>query len=384
MLFDTERSVQNLGRSPLPDEWHAKLTQLASHYGHPAVSTFHALLPLVVAGQLRASDFTQDGMHPVYWPRGTDLGNVYVSYIADALAYAVAPDAVTHHERLWTGRRGRVDAPLNSRSRRQHSRHLWESIASEQSSLRRPVRSDANGLEQVQVMPLPEPLSEEVDDLRGVRCYGWAGRSVAKKGGNRGAWPKSVVSGVAWTGDGLNASGWAFTNVEVAYNGHAWLPLAKRSKKPGLTSVTPGDSFLVSVDTSLKEEEGSQAAARVSGGNATEGVDAMTSPSSSMVPVLQVTYLESYEQVGILHVACAQECTCQPLRIDTLQPRRRFATLSTALSGAVTRSERCILRVSNVSPPPKGNTSRTKVKLVSLAVLSKQGSAARAHGPHGR
>ena len=69
MLFDPERSVANLGRSPLPDPWHSELGRLARHYGYAAVSTFHALAPLVITGQLNASAFTQDGMHPIYWPR---------------------------------------------------------------------------------------------------------------------------------------------------------------------------------------------------------------------------------------------------------------------------------------------------------------------------
>ena len=381
MLFDPERSVSNLGRAPVPDEWHGKLAQLAGHYGHASVSTFHALMPLVVTGQLNASDFTQDGMHPIYWPRGTDLGHVYVSYIADALAFAIDPSAVSLHTRLWTGRRRQ--APLsNLLSRRRHSASLWAQIASEQ---RRLVTGRASGktagdgeaVGRTGVGALPPPLSSEVDELRGVRCYGWAGRSVAHKGGNRGAWPKAVVSGVAWTGDGLNGSGWALTNVEVMYNGQRWVPLAKRSKKPGLTSVTPGDAFEVAVDTSLREEaQAAASAAKSSSGSVSEpSARHGEAASTALVPVLQVTYLESYEQVGVLRVTCVRACSCQPLRVDTLEPKRRFATLSTALSGPVTRSPRCVLRVMNESPQPAGNASRTKVKVVSLAVLSKQASA---------
>ena len=315
-------------------------------------------------------------------PGGTDLGHVYVSYIADALAFAVDPMTVTHHDRLWTGRK--VAPPRNLKSRRNHASNLWAQIASAQ----REPRGEGGAADGAGVVAtshvLPAPLSREVDQLRGVRCYGWAGRSVAKKGSNRGAWPKSVVSGVAWAGDGLNSSGWAFTNVEVMFDGQRWVPLAKRSKKPGLTSVTPGDSFEVAVDTSLREE--ADAASPPTGGAtgyarqpnhediAAASLVSSSRPSSAsvVVPVLQVTFLESYEQVGILRVSCVRACTCAPLHVDTLQPRRRFATLSTALSGPVTRAERCVLRVTNESPAPMGNASRTKVKLVSLAVLSKQ------------
>ena len=70
-------------------------------------------------------------------------------------------------------------------------------------------------------------------------------------------------------------------------------------------------------------------------------------------------------------VECHEGCTCKPLTVDTLVPQRRFATLNTAVSGAVSRAARCVLRVSNTSPPPAdGVAPRSKVKLVSLAVLS--------------
>lgn len=161
---------------------------------------------------------------------------------------------------------------------------------------------------------------------------------------------------------------------QVTFNGQRWEPLAKRSKKPGLTSVTPGDAFEVAVDTSLREEEEPAGSA-----TAADRVIEAASPlapakkaATRFEPVLQVTFLESYEQVGILRITCVRACSCKPLRVDTLKPQRRFATLSTALSGPVTRSSRCVLRVVNDSPQPIGNASRTKVKVVSLAVLSKQ------------
>ena len=238
---------------------------------------------------------------------------------------------------------------------------------------------------------LPAPLSSAVNDLRGVRCYGWAGRGVEKKSGNRGAWMRAVVSGVAFGPHGEyvvydSASGarqgWAFTNVEVAWNGSAWLPLAKRSKKPGLTSVVPGDSFLVRVDTSLSEVVETRDVTTAAPGTPDAGTHpdeprsdvasaAAAAPATS-VPVLQLTYLESYEQVGIVRVECTSGCECKPTRVDTLRPRRRFATLSTALTGPVSRSAGCVVRITNVSPPPNADGSRTKVKLVSLAVLAQR------------
>lgn len=69
VLLDPERAPRNLALAPFPDPWHMQLERLATHYGHAAVSMLHMLLPLVVRGALRASDFTQDGIHPIYWPR---------------------------------------------------------------------------------------------------------------------------------------------------------------------------------------------------------------------------------------------------------------------------------------------------------------------------
>ena len=342
VLLDQHRSVNNLRAAAFPDPWHTQLATLAAHYGHVSVSTFHALQPLVIQGAVRTGDFTQDGIHPIYWPRGTDIGHVYVAYIADALAYAVDADATKPRASIWTGRRRPV--PLINAS-------AWAKL----SGMSRGRSSIA-----ISGTALPAALSPEVDDLKGVRCYGWAGRGVEKKKGNRGAWKLAVRSGVRWPPVGSEIttfdrhSGWALTNAEATFNGTAWTALAKRSKKPGLTSVTPGDAFFIEVDTSLARSGASAPAAR-------EGD----------VPVLQLTYLQSYEQVGIVRIACHKRCTCAPLVVDTLRPKHRFATLNTALSGAVSRAARCVLRVSNESPSPAdGSMPRSKVKLVSLAVLS--------------
>ena len=120
-------------------------------------------------------------------------------------------------------------------------------------------------------------------------------------------------------------------------------PLAVRDE------VTAALSRLIEVDTRLP-------------------VDAL----GSRQPVIQLTYLLSYEQMGVVRVACHAGCACEPTTVDTLAPNRRFATLNTVLSGAVSRAEHCVLRVSNESPRPSsdGAPARGKIKLVSLAVLS--------------
>lgn len=155
-----------------------------------------------------------------------------------------------------------------------------------------------------------------------------------------------------------------------------WVALAKRSKKPGLTSVTRGDAFFIEVDTSLSEQAPRAAvsgAPRATAASATHEAP-RGGADKSAVPVLQLTYLQSYESVGVVRVACHRGCTCRSLTVDTLVTARRFATLSTALSAPVTRAAACVLRVSNESPEPEpGSAPRSKVKLVSLAVLSQAG-----------
>ena len=120
------------------------------------------------------------------------------------------------------------------------------------------------------------------------------------------------------------------------------MALAKRSKKPGLTSVTRGDDFLIEVDTSLSERGVAHAATSAAAGDAADGKASAAAAAgggeAGAVPVLQLTYLESYEQVGVVTVACHQGCACRNLTVDTLVPSRRFATLSTALSPPVSKA----------------------------------------------
>lgn len=86
---------------------------------------------------------------------------------------------------------------------------------------------------------------------------------------------------------------------------------AKRAK-PGLTSTSPGDSVRLRIDTSLGLGD-----AHGGGGAPREQ------------PSVQLTYLRSYEQAGVLSVECTAGCSCAAQRIQTLDVGA-LATLHTA------------------------------------------------------
>lgn len=86
--------------------------------------------------------------------------------------------------------------------------------------------------------------------------------------------------------------------------------------------------------------------------------------------------LKSYEQMGVLRLECIRGCACEPLLVDLLRPETRFATLDAARTGRISRSRRCAVAFTNVSPRPvPGQEPRTKLKLVSLAVLRERANA---------
>ena len=85
---------------------------------------------------------------------------------------------------------------------------------------------------------------------------------------------------------------------------------------------------------------------------------------------MQLTYLQSYEQVGVLRIECVSGCQCATQRLQTLEPSR-LATLNTTL-WQVSESRMCTLRLTNVSPRDCGEVRGpcTKIKLVALAVAA--------------
>ena len=151
-------------------------------------------------------------------------------------------------------------------------------------------------------------------------------------------------------------NGWNLTREELGYDeiSKAWKPLAVKRAKPGLTSISRGDVMHLSIDTTID------------GGSPTPKGKGLK--SSSERAMVQLTYLQSYEQVGVLQMECTSGCRCDTQRIQTLNPGR-LATLNTSL-WPVSESSSCTLRFTNVSPLQCGSTRGpcTKIKLVALAV----------------
>lgn len=359
MLFDGYASAANIGRATFPDPWHERLGQLAVHYGHSAVSMFDALQPLIASQAIKISEITQDGMHPTYWPRRSNLARVYVTYTADALAYAVDPTSVTHHNGIWNGRRRDVKDAARVARMKEVGREADAITATRfrSANRRHSVRATTTNLTRLPVatvsqLVLPHSLVADVDDVTGMRCYGWVGYGGARGNEHRGSWfaPGFLLEGVSLQGHYSTA--WAYTESEVVYSlqANGWVPNPKPAKKAGLTSVTPGDRLIMKVDTSFS----------------------FKSNDSHLAPALQIMYLRSYEQTGILKIECTSGCRCTPWQIDTLEPKRRFATLDTAMSPPISRARSCMLAFTNISPHPRGGVPRTKLKIVSIAVVAKR------------
>lgn len=337
MIHHRQHSRQHVANVALPERWDETLTQLARHYNLSAVSVFSALQPLIVQGKLDLVDFTHDGKHPISFPRGTRRGAVYSRYIADLIAFTLTPRslAALPGGAVWRGR------PWEEAPRRLDGNTLSSTSSSSITLLpqnHRPIR----------VRPaLPVAFTPRLRDVesRGVRCYGWAARQAS-----------------GWAAIVQQSAGWNATNEELAYDlsTRAWrpIPAGGRPSKPGLTSVVPGDSMVLQVDTTLAS-----------------GSTATGSNSNRELSTLWLTYLQSYDQTGVVRIDCISGCHCEPQTLQTLV-HDRLATLNTTL-WHVSESARCTLRFTNISPrtctaaQPAADGSTppcTKVKLVSLAV----------------
>ena len=333
MIFNQTRSRMNIAAAQLPDRFHATLRAVALNYEQTSISVFDALQPLVSDGAVDLLDFTHDGKHPIMYPRGTRRGSVLSRYMADLLAHAIDP-ALLRDERkgaVWRGGLSKVATAAADRgdSSRRPAR-TWRVLPRGSPLQRTPQRRGQK---------TPAALSPGLTSAtRGVRCYGWGARAT------RGSWGSIILSDV----------GFNITKEELAYDETAggWRPLAIRRVKPGLTSVDRGDTVSLRIDSTLGEDGGG------SGNNA----------EHSMV---QLTYLQSYEQVGVLRIECLDGCTCSPQRVQLLEPSR-LATLNTTL-WRVSESRSCTLRLTNVSPRQCMSAVRgpcSKIKLVALAVAA--------------
>ena len=336
MIFDRRLSRLSVAAATLPDRYDDQLSRVAGHYGQTAVSVLNALQPLVADGSIDLLDFTHDGKHPIMYPRGTQRGSVLSRYMADLLANAIDPTLLNHtRSSIWRGgappgrpqgaNHSSNDATLATAMKLRHQKQ-WR------------VLPPATPLEHPPGQLLPASLAPGLtSSLRGVRCYGWGARAT------RGSW-QSIMR---------LERGWKLTRDELAYDetSKQWQPLAVKRVKPGLTSVVPGDVVSLQIDTTLDRRQ-----------NAV--------PTTAEQPLVQLTYLQSYEQVGLLQVNCEHGCTCGQLRIQALEPTR-LATLNTKLL-PVSESSECTLRLTNVSPRKCG-TARgpcTKIKLVALAIAA--------------
>ena len=152
------------------------------------------------------------------------------------------------------------------------------------------------------------------------------------------------------------SKGWHVTEEEVGYDSEtrSWRPIRTPSKKPGLTSVTSGDVFTVRIDTTV--------------------------PNRRSESHLQLTYLQSYEHAGVLHLSCSCGCRCASKHVDTLLPGAKLATLNTTTLRA-SASANCCVSFENVSPKdgkralPSSLGPFLKIKLVSLTVSAFSGNS---------
>ena len=299
MVFDRQQSRSNVAAIPLPDSWDAQLSALARHYGLTTISVFNALQPLVASGALDLVDFTQDGKHPHLFPRFTLRSAVYSRYIADLISYAISPSLLvaTPGGAVWRGGQ-------------------WRPIQAEAGAAVPPPRVVNRPRP-----PMPDALAPNLGfgEPRGVRCYGWGARRT------HGQWASTMTQ----------SHGFNVTSKELAYDASSnrWLEIKSTQTKPGVTSVASGDSMMLLIDTSMPEANS-------------------TTTSKSQQhrdhPMLQLSYLQSYEQTGVLRIECVSGCTCPTQTVQTLV-RTRLATLNTTMWRA-SEAKACALRFTNVSP----------------------------------
>ena len=274
------------------------------------------------SGALDLVDFTQDGKHPHLFPRFTLRSAVYSRYIADLISYAISPSLLvaTPGGAVWRGGQ-------------------WRPIQAEAGAAVPPPRVVNRPRP-----PMPDALAPNLGfgEPRGVRCYGWGARRT------HGQWASTMTQ----------SHGFNVTSKELAYDASSsrWLEIKSTQTKPGVTSVASGDSMMLLIDTSMPEANSTTTGSK--------------SQQHRDHPMLQLSYLQSYEQTGVLRIECVSGCTCPTQTVQTLV-RTRLATLNTTMWRA-SEAKACALRFTNVSPRLCDGSSTeehcTKVKVVGLAV----------------
>ena len=122
--------------------------------------------------------------------------------------------------------------------------------------------------------------------------------------------------------------------------------LAPRAvNKPGIVSVLPGAVMRLMIDTSAPVTR--------------THANGTTMP----VPILALTYLSSYENMGVCLISCESGCSCPIQRVDALQfaqqtaqagsmtadaPLVRNVSIATVAEISLTAARRCVLRLENV------------------------------------
>lgn len=216
---------------------------------------------------------------------------------------------------------------------------------------------------------LPAWLNTGLEGVRGVRCYS---AKVLQRGlksfaalpagcQRRDPVPRGPVAKAAC--DERGCGGWLATNQEIIHD-EVWAPLPKdpaKPAKPGVTSLSIGDAMELTIDTSIVDTLAS---------NEGESTPATNTDSRAPAAALIVTFLQSYEQVGVLQIMCVRGCECAETTVDTRAPGAQFTLMNTS-EVLVSQAHECRLRQTNVSPASRA-PGGTKIKLSELGISTAQ------------
>lgn len=165
---------------------------------------------------------------------------------------------------------------------------------------------------------MPPLLRPEAEVRPTLACYGWFHASLRE--------PMSLrnVSGI-----GASGSGWFASRFTIH---------GERREKPGLVSLVGGDT--VELEVAVRRGAGA---------------------------CIGITYLTSYEHMGVANVECMPPCSCTTMRIDALQARQRLSLFRGVELPASSPVPTCILRFTNLGVARKtAQAQESKFRLVGL------------------
>lgn len=352
LLFNRTQTRLLVAQFPTRSQWHERIRHVVHHYGHESVSLFSALQPALTQGRIDLFDLTQDAVHPslvrtfetieggvVRERRIRTPAGLYVSCISDAIAHALSQWLLAD------------DGDANVAA----TQHQDEGAFKASTGVRR-IRP-RHGYNRT-FAPLPEPIHSNLF-ASGVEC--WDSKesltsALELAGGSRDAilrrWVPGQHNGWLWQEQELGYSGSAVIVDGNRSAGWALVPLHGRPARPGLNSVDPGDVLTFSFDTRLAPWGRPNAQAS-----------------------LRLTFLSSYNQVGVARIACPDAgCSCDTLIWDALRPKAIFAVQETVQLN-IGQAEHCKVSITNVSP--KERTALGVCHPVSSASLPGEDVAAR-------